>query len=183
VARNRQTILLWILAAVSAGAVYIWWPRVPDAVQAPAAARSAARPARGGATAPVPEVRLEALSAEHPIPDSANRNLFKFKPKPVPVPVTQVPRPVIISAPPPVPTGPPPPPPLPPITLKFIGVVEHGAPSERIAILSDGRGAPLYGKEGDAVLGQYKIVRIGTESIDMSYLDGRGRQTIRLSGS
>ena len=55
--------------------------------------------------------------------------------------------------------------------------------SQKIAILSDGRGAPLYGKEGDTVLGQYKILHIGVESIDMAYLDGRGRQTIRLSGS
>ena len=53
----------------------------------------------------------------------------------------------------------------------------------KVAVLSDGRGAPVYGKEGDTVLGQYKILRIGAESIEMAYLDGRGRQTIRLSGS
>ena len=52
-----------------------------------------------------------------------------------------------------------------------------------MAILSDGRGAPMYGKEGDTVLGQYKILRIATDSIEMAYIDGRGRQTIRLSGS
>jgi len=33
------------------------------------------------------------------------------------------------------------------------------------------------------VLGQYRILRISAESIEMAYLDGRGRQTIRLSGS
>ncbi len=41
----------------------------------------------------------------------------------------------------------------------------------------------VYGHEGDTVLGQYRILRIGAESIEMSYLDGRGRQTIRLTGS
>jgi hypothetical protein len=66
--------------------------------------------------------------------------------------------------------------------LKFIGVLET-ANTQKIAVLSDGRGAPLYGKEGDTVLGQYKILHIGVESIEMAYLDGRGRQTIRLSGS
>jgi hypothetical protein len=66
--------------------------------------------------------------------------------------------------------------------LKFIGVLET-ANTQKIAILTDGRGAPLYGKEGDTVLGQYKILHIGVESIEMAYLDGRGRQTIRLSGS
>ena len=89
-----------------------------------------------------------------------------------------------VAMPPPqpvVPSGPPPPPPLPPIALKFIGLLETGN-TQRIAVLSDGRGAPLYGKEGDTVLGQYKILHIGVESIEMAYLDGRGRQTIRLSG-
>jgi hypothetical protein len=81
-----------------------------------------------------------------------------------------------------VPSGPPPPPALPPIALKFIGVLET-ANTQKIAVLTDGRGAPLYGKEGDTVLGQYKILHIGVESIEMAYLDGRGRQTIRLSGS
>ena len=50
-------------------------------------------------------------------------------------------------------------------------------------MLSDGRGAPLYGNEGDIIEGRYRILRIGVESIEMAYLDGRGRQTIRLSGS
>ena len=81
-----------------------------------------------------------------------------------------------------MPTGPPPPPPLPPIALKFIGVLES-TNTQKIAVLSDGRGAPLYGKEGDTISGQYRILRIGVESIEMAYLDGRGRQTIRLSGS
>ena len=49
-------------------------------------------------------------------------------------------------------------------------------------VLSDGRGV-YHGNEGDTILGQYRILRIGVESIEMSYLDGRGRQTIRLTGS
>ena len=53
----------------------------------------------------------------------------------------------------------------------------------KIAVLSDGRGAPIYGKEGEALLGQYRILRIGAESIELEYIDGRGRQAIRLYGS
>jgi len=50
-------------------------------------------------------------------------------------------------------------------------------------VLSDGRGGiPMYGKEGDIIDGRYRILKIGVESIEMAYLDGRGRQTIRLSG-
>jgi hypothetical protein len=66
--------------------------------------------------------------------------------------------------------------------LKFIGLLEPSA-GLRVAVLSDGKGAPFYGREGEAVLGQYRILRIGAESIELEYIDGRGRQAIRLSGS
>jgi hypothetical protein len=39
------------------------------------------------------------------------------------------------------------------------------------------------GREGEVVAGQYRILKIGVESVEMAYLDGRGRQTIRLTGS
>jgi hypothetical protein len=79
-----------------------------------------------------------------------------------------------------VPSGPPPPPPIP---LKFIGTVEAPSQSKRLAALVDSLGRAFQGGEGDVIAGQYRIVKIGTESIEMTYLDGRGRQTIRLSGS
>jgi hypothetical protein len=79
---------------------------------------------------------------------------------------------------PPVRTGPPP---LPPIPLKFIGYIE-GPGGHKIASLSDGTHQPFNVVEGGTVLGQYKIWRIGVESLDISYLDGRGRQTIRMTG-
>jgi hypothetical protein len=66
--------------------------------------------------------------------------------------------------------------------LKFIGVVEAASHPQKIAVLSDARGV-YYGHEGEVVEGRYRILRIGAESIEMSYLDGRGRQVIRLSGS
>ena len=75
------------------------------------------------------------------------------------------------------PSGPPPPPPIP---LKFIGLVEK-ADGTRIAVLSDGR-RPYHGVEGQELEGQYRILKIGAESLEIAYLDGRGRQTIRLSG-
>jgi hypothetical protein len=78
-----------------------------------------------------------------------------------------------------MPTGPPPPPPIP---LKFIGIVNQG--NKRVAVLTttDGRSGPQSGVEGDIILGQYQILKIGNESIEMAYFDGRGRQTIRLTG-
>ena len=48
--------------------------------------------------------------------------------------------------------------------------------------LSDGRGNVFNGKEGDVIEGRYRLLRVGIDSADLIYLDGRGRQTIRLSG-
>ena len=140
-----------------------------------AASRRAPQSARGANEAP--DVHLDALEADRPKPVASERDLFRFKPKaPPPVPKAA---PVIVA--PPAPTGPPPPPPVPPIPYKFIGLAE--GQGKRIAVLSDGRGGPVYGREGDIIEGRYRILRIGVESIEMEHIDGRGRQTIRLSGS
>ena len=177
---RRQKILMGVLAVAVAVAAYLQWPRAAvPAGGGPPGARGAAAHASGTAGPGTPEVHLESLSAKRPSPGEHDRNLFKFKPKPAPVAVARAPVPQYV--PPPEPEGPPPPPPLPPIPLKFIGLLETAG--TRVAVLSDGRGSPIHGKEGETVLGQYKILRINAESIEMSYLDGRGRQNIRLSGS
>ena len=78
-----------------------------------------------------------------------------------------------------VPVGPPPPPRIP---LKYIGdMTDPKNPGKKIAILSDARGS-YYGREGEVIEGRYRIIRIGVESIELAYLDGRGRQTIRQTG-
>jgi len=145
----------------------------------PAAPAKTTSTSKGAPQMEAPQVHLEALETDRPEPGESARDIFRFRMKPPPPPPPP-PKPVVGPQPPP---PPPPPPPIPPIALKFIGVVEPPAPGKRVAVLSDGRGAPVYGREGDTVLGQYRILRIGAESIEMSYLDGRGRQTIRLSGS
>ena len=65
------------------------------------------------------------------------------------------------------------------IALKFFGRIE--TPKGLVAALSDNRGV-YYGREGETIEGRYQILNIGVESIDLAYLDGRGRQTIRLTG-
>jgi hypothetical protein len=77
---------------------------------------------------------------------------------------------------------PPGPPPLPPIPLKFIGLVEGSTTARKIAVLSDSKGLVVHGTEGAIIDGRYRILAIGTESIDIAYADGRGRQTLRLTG-
>jgi hypothetical protein len=76
-------------------------------------------------------------------------------------------------------TGPPPPPPIP---LRYIGVIETPQQPGRVALLSDGRGGLMHGREGDIIEGRFRVLRVGVDSIELAYADGRGRQTIRLSG-
>jgi hypothetical protein len=176
---RRQQLALAALLLVLAGVSYWRWPASDAAPVSPRATgpQTSSRDAGAKPTPQTaPDVHLKALENERVKPPETARDLFRFRPKPAPPPP---PRMVVTPPPVMVPSGPPPPPPIP---LKFIGIVESGA-AQRLAVLSDGRGAPMYGKEGETVLGQYKILRIGAESIEMSYLDGRGRQTIRLSGS
>jgi hypothetical protein len=111
------------------------------------------------------------------------RRTFTWKHS-APIGPPPAPPPVVVAPPGAAPTGPPPPPPPPPIPFKFIGLVDApGQSAKKIAVLSDGRNVPLYGREGDIIEGRYRILRIGAESIEMEYVDGRGRQTIRLAGS
>ena len=91
------------------------------------------------------------------------------RPAPVPVPLPEGP---------PVPEGPPPPPPIP---LKYIGLLEEGPGKGKIAAFSDCR-TTMRGREGEIIGGQYRLVRIGLESVVLEYVDGRGRTTIRMSG-
>lgn len=182
--RRRQLVLGGLVVVLILTIVKIWpgTSATPSRSSNPTRSTTVSRPAPA-VTVPVPPgVHLDALNGERPRPEPAERNLFRFKakaPPPSPPPAS------VRPAPPPaaVPAGPPPPPALAPITLKFIGVVEAPTHGERIAILSDGRNAPFYGKEGAIIEGRYRILKIGVESVELAYADGRGRQTIRLTGS
>jgi hypothetical protein len=178
--RPRPILLVLLGAAAAALLVYSMWPTASPK----AAPSNQARDQRkAGQTPPSAlDVRLDALKQPPPEPADAARNPFRFYVKPPPPPApAPLPPPVLKPGdrgyqPPP----PPPPPPIPPIPLKFMGTLERGG--MKWAIFSDGRGLPLYGKEGDLVLGQYKIVKIGVESVVMEYPDGRGRQIIPMRG-
>ena len=175
--RRRLVVLLGVLAVTLVGAVaYDFWPASGSAGPARAAARAGARES-SAPTLTAPDVHLQALrSGTSPPETPLARDLFRFKPKAAPPRVTQAARPEPVAPPPPAPSGPP------PIPMKFIGLVEAPQQAQKIAILSDGRGI-YQGREGDIIEGRYRILRIGVESVDMAYVDGGGRQTIRLSGS
>jgi hypothetical protein len=186
--QRRQVILLAVLATGLA-ALVIWQlrPAADGGVATAPAARgqsAAARTAPGAEAEPSDplEVSLDRLAAIRPEPAGSNRNPFRFRPDPPPAPPPSLP-PSATRAPAEElgPTGPPTPPPPAPIAFKFIGVLTAEGPG-KVAVLSDGR-AVYHGREGEIIEGRYRIIRIGEESIQMEHLDGRGRQTIRLSGS
>lgn len=178
---DRRTV--WALAALAIVLGIGLWTWFGPAATTSAPAAAARRQGAGGDAQSLPQaeamtVRMSALEAARAEPADSARNPFQFGRRVVEAPApTAMPEAIVQTPAPPVPTGPPPPP---PIALKFIGIVERGD-GLKLAVLTDGR-APLYGKEGDIIDGRYRIVKIGTESIEMAYSDGQGRQTIRLSG-
>ena len=179
---RRNQIALVALLVVLAGAAYRAWSAMSPEPASPAAeaADARGRPVRKAAAVESPDVHLTALEQDRPRPADVPRDLFRFKPKARPLAAApqQIAKPPAAS----VPVGPPAPTPPPPIALKFIGVVERPEKSQRIAVLRDVAGHLLSGYEGAIIDGRFRILKIGVESIEMAYLDGRGRQTIRLSG-
>jgi hypothetical protein len=178
----------WLLIALAlvAGVALISWV-MPGKPAAPPARASNPRPQPGkrGTQAIDPadlDVRLEDLKAARPGSAASERNPFRFyvKPPPAPAPDRAAEG---RKPPPPPPPGreePPPPPPLPRIPLKYIGFIDERG-GGKVAAFSDCR-MTMHGREGEIIAGQYRLVHIGVESVVMEYVDGRGRETIRMSG-
>src|SRR5687768_18466979 len=145
----------------------------PTVAVPPSSNQSVARAGQAPAV-PVVDLALDRLRTVGGQLRESARDPFRFRPKPPP------PAPRVVQAPvftPPVPTGPPPPPPIP---LKYFGVITVAG--QRTAHFVDERGNTFSGKEGDVLEGRYRLLRIGPDSVDLAYLDGRGRQPIRLTG-
>lgn len=176
---RRNQLVLAVLVVILLGAVYR--AMGPTAGVPSGASNEVTQAGRtpGGSVRAVeaPDVHLEALDRARVKPEAGERNLFRFRARAAAAPdaarVSRLPPPVPVAA------GPPPAPTVPPIALKFIGVVEATEKSQTYAVLRDDRGV-YHGREGDIIEGRYRILRIGAESIDLAYVDGRGRQTIRL---
>ena len=183
-AAERRT--LWfggLLAVVIVGALVARSMEGTTPTRAATRRAAAARGAASPAAVDAADVKLEALNVARAEPASSGRNPFVFTPKAPPPPPPRpdgagsssgVPPALMVPT---VPSGPPPPP---PITLKYIGLVEK-ADGTKIAVLSDGR-RPIHGVEGQEIEGQYRILKVGLESLEIAYLDGRGRRTIPLTG-
>ncbi len=183
-ADRRRGLMIVALIVVLGGVV--WTNFGGNNAATPAAVSDRARRPATQAAEPLPvaeSVRLGALPQERGEPESASRNPFRFERKSTaaakPVESAPVFTPPVSPTTPLAPTGPAAPAPIP---LKFIGVVaKESGVTWAVLSLGDNR-APLFGKEGDTIDGRYRILKIGVETIDMVYLDGRGKQTIKLTG-
>jgi hypothetical protein len=179
--RTRQLTLLLMLL-MGAGVGYYVWPSSNGTGAPGAAAARGGRAGQGGPNDTVTDIRLELLDREHGALRGPDRNPFRFERRasaaaPVQRQATRRVAPIEVA-----PVGPLPPPPPPPIPLRYIGFLQPRGAAGRVAVLSDGRGNVFDGREGDVIEGRYRLLRVGNDSADLIYLDGRGRQTIRLSG-
>ena len=179
----RQLMMLGVLGVVLVGVLYYQLAPGAEPPARPSRPPQSARAPKDGAPIAVDPVRLDVLKRTRPEPGEGDRDPFTFEAR--------------RTAPSAEASGPSPPAadradagrraargrrPPPPITLRFIGIL-NAASTSKIAVLSDGKGNVFYGREGETIDGRYRIDRIGVESIDMAWTDGRGHQVIRLSGS
>ena len=181
--RSRRGVAIGGVGAILFVAVMLGRDTGPDDTPAPPVRQRRSAPTAAPGDVPVADVRLEMLQEARPELEEAERNLFRFQARPAPPapprPRAQPTAPAPLVPPVTAPSGPPPPP---PIGLRFIGLVDAPSQGGRLGILSDGRGNVFYGKEGDIIEGRYKVLKVSPDAVELSYLDGRGRQTIRLSG-
>lgn len=178
--RSRRQLLI-LIAFIIAGAAIVTqrlWPSQGGGVGTTAPVTGGVQETRQGN--PVGDVRLESLEHRDEASATPSRDVFQFQSRRAEAVESEPSRPpVAVDTRPPAPVGPPPPPPIP---LRYIGYLDQPGQVPRVAVLSDGRGNVFNGKEGDIIEGRYRVLRIGTDSADLIYVDGRGRQTIRLSG-
>jgi hypothetical protein len=178
-ADKKQLVALGVLAVIAAAVLY--WQFGPQAgTTALSSNQQAAAPATAGGEGPAALPKSVDLQKLEPVPGDVKttRDPFRFGVPPPPPAPPYVPPPPAPPPPPPQPTGPPPKPPIP---LKFIG--REVGPAGTLASLSDGKGSVFLAREGDIVDGQYRLVKIGMDTVTMEYLDGTGSRIIRFGGA
>ncbi len=139
-----------------------------------------------------PTLRLDLLTKVQSVElEGGVRNLFQFSEAPPPPvvaakgPIPNVgpihpnaqPSPPAASMPKPaVPTGPPPPP---PINLKYYGYSTKRSDGEKKAFFLDGEDV-IVASEGEIIKKQYKVVRIGVNSVQMEDTTSKTTQTLPI---
>lgn len=182
--RRRQLVWLSLLLVLLAGVLWYWaGPTVTPASTSNQAGRAVA--AEPGPL-PVPDaLKLDSLRASSDLTE-VGRNPFVFGQREVAsapgsafltTPQTGPPPGPAVPPPPPVPQGPP------PIPLRLTGLTIVQAGGRTLVTLKDPATNTLYQAfEGDIVDGRYRVVKVGVQSVVVSYLDGSGIRTLALGG-
>lgn len=194
-AARQVTPRVLVLAALAVAATVVLvaiWPRGTADTTGSAPERPRDEAAGGAQADPAvpPPLGLDRMEASRTAPAN-RRDLFRFgavQPAPGAAPAdpgqaqprppagrrgTQA-QPAPIA---PVDPGPPQPAPIP---LRYVGYADNPGVG-RVAALSDGR-FTYNGREGDVIEGKWRVVKIGVESVVLEYVNGTGRQTLRLAG-
>jgi hypothetical protein len=178
-ARTRQLTTLSVTAVVLALVAWYMFGGSPTLAPAPASNSASTVPGSGGQAAPggrigLPEpLKLAALGhSDDSDTEGLTRNPFRYGQPPPPPPPPYV-------APPPPP--PPPPPQAPDIPLQLVGLETMPGGTKVATVRDPGTTAVFTGAEGQVLDGRYRLVKIGVESIVVSYLDGSGRKTLPLA--
>lgn len=176
---ERQRLLL--LGAVMAALLGLWWWTRQPAEPTTAASKAVTTEDRNRTPLPVPEALRLATLEDVAVLDEAARNPFGFGVRPAPPAPTFRP----VTAPPPVsvPLGPPPPQGPPPIGLTLSGITMPTPGGRTLVTLRDPATNTVYvAREGEIIDGRYRVVKVGLESVVVSYVDGSGSRTIPLGG-
>lgn len=155
--------------AVSGATILAGWLAAAPPEQAPSSAAPAQPSPSSNVPAAAADIQEQATRLQARLRPEADyrdpeRNLFRFGPKArVESAATSYAPPV--AAPEPVEAIVPPPPPI-PVTLSGVASDQVGDRTERTAILSSPAGVLLV-REGDDVLGLYKVTRVGEDAVEL----------------
>lgn len=139
----------------------------------PAVTGTSAKGARAGARpslSAIPDSLLEVKDRKQEARRraAAQRNIFQYGRRAAVAPAPET----AVAAPP---TQPPPP----PAPLRFYGFAEPSQGGKRQVFLTDGEEV-YVAAEGDVVLRRYRVLRVGSQSIELEELSGKQRWVVPL---
>ena len=138
----------------------------------PAVTATAAQGARAGARPSLSAIPDSLLEVKGRKPDprrraAAQRNIFEYGRRAAVAPAPET----AVAAPPA--------PPAPPAPLRFYGFAEPSHGGKRQVFLTDGEEV-YVAAEGDVVLRRYRVLRVGSQSIELEELSGKQRWVVPL---
>lgn len=179
VTRKQQGVAGAVLALGLAAALYFWARGGSSSTASANGTPAAGGPV--GAEGDVPRIDLGRLDSPKASTGAGHRDLFDFGALPTPPPT---PRPV--STPVPEMVGPvapiiPTPTPLPPLNIRYVGILEDKR-GLKVAVFLTEREEVLTGQAGQLIGNRFRIVRIGLESVDIQEAGSEHTRRIPLGG-